>query len=318
MRRIAAALIVPLMATAALAGCGSSAPAAIKSAAVTESGAFGKAPDVRIPVQKAGSGLQVKTEIQGRGPALPPGDAVLGNFAIYVWSGKTHKLLDSTFTSAPQVLPAQLNLPGLVKAVQGQKMGSRVLAVLPPKYGYGTQGNSSIGVTPTDTTVWVIDLIKSFSPTAAASGTHVSNGGGSLPKVAATAADGPAIKIPKKSPPAKLVTKTLIKGSGPPLATGQTVVAQYVATNWRTGKVFNSTWPSAASPKGAGVFGFQLGGQVIPGWNKALVGVPVGSRVMLVIPPADGYGKAGNSQAGIKPTDTLVFVIDVLDAVSAN
>jgi peptidylprolyl isomerase len=40
----------------------------------------------------------------------------------------------------------------------------------------------------------------------------------------------------------------------------------------------------------------------------------VGSRVMLVVPPADGYGKAGNTQAGIKPTDTLVFVVDVLGA----
>jgi len=59
-----------------------------------------------------------------------------------------------------------------------------------------------------------------------------------------------------------------------------------------------------------------LGGQVIPGWNDGLPGVTVGSRVMLVIPPAYGYGKAGNSQAGIKGTDTLVFVIDILDAES--
>jgi len=55
---------------------------------------------------------------------------------------------------------------------------------------------------------------------------------------------------------------------------------------------------------------------VIPGWNDGLPGVTVGSRVMLVIPPAYGYGKAGNSQAGIKGTDTLVFVIDILDAES--
>jgi peptidylprolyl isomerase len=39
---------------------------------------------------------------------------------------------------------------------------------------------------------------------------------------------------------------------------------------------------------------------------------------MLVIPPADGYGSSGNSQAGINGTDTLVFVVDVLDAVNAN
>ena len=58
-------------------------------------------------------------------------------------------------------------------------------------------------------------------------------------------------------------------------------------------------------------------GQVIPGWDTGLVGQTVGSRVMLVIPPADGYGSAGDSQAGIKGTDTLVFVVDILAAAYA-
>ena len=53
-------------------------------------------------------------------------------------------------------------------------------------------------------------------------------------------------------------------------------------------------------------------GKLIPAWNTGLVGVPVGSRVMMVVPPAEGYGKKGSPQAGIKGTDTLVFVIDVL------
>jgi peptidylprolyl isomerase len=36
---------------------------------------------------------------------------------------------------------------------------------------------------------------------------------------------------------------------------------------------------------------------------------------MLSIPPADGYGSSGQSDAGIKGTDTLVFVVDILDAL---
>jgi len=36
---------------------------------------------------------------------------------------------------------------------------------------------------------------------------------------------------------------------------------------------------------------------------------------MLIVPPADGYGKQGNPHAGIKGTDTLVFVVDVIGAV---
>jgi peptidylprolyl isomerase len=318
MRRIVAAFAVPLIAAAVLAGCGSSSPSSATgsgtNSAVTVSGSFGKAPDVKIPTAKAGSNLVVKTAIKGTGTALPQGDDVLANLAIYVWSGKTHKLLDSTFTSTPEVLPASLGLTGLEKAVKGQKMGTRVLAVLPPKYGYGKDGNSEIGVTGSDTTVWVLDLIKAFSPTESASGTHVSSGGGSLPTVTATAAgQAPTVKIPSSTPPSGLKVTTLIKGSGPKLTTGQTVVAQYVAMIWRTKKIFSSTWPASGST--GAPFAFELGGQVIPGWNKGLVGIPVGSRVMLVIPPAEGYGKSGNSEAGIKGTDTLVFVIDVLAAL---
>ena len=36
---------------------------------------------------------------------------------------------------------------------------------------------------------------------------------------------------------------------------------------------------------------------------------------MLSIPPAEGYGSAGQSAAGIKGTDTLVFVVDIIDAL---
>ena len=95
------------------------------------------------------------------------------------------------------------------------------------------------------------------------------------------------------------------------------MVVQYVGALWRSGKgngtVFDASW------KRGQPFSFVIGkkpSQVIPGWNKGLVGQTVGSRVMLVIPPADGYGKSGNSQAGIKGTDTLVFVVDILGAFS--
>jgi FKBP-type peptidyl-prolyl cis-trans isomerase len=321
MRRIAAALIVPLLAALALAGCGSSgssgSSAANANAAVSVSGAFGKAPDVKIPKEPASSKLTITTPIKGSGPVLASGDNVLANLAIYVWSGKTNKLLDSTFTTIPQMLPAQVGLTGLAAAVKGKTIGSRVVAVLPPKYGYGTSGNSQLGVTGTDTTVWVIDLIKPFSPTSSATGKSVSSGGGSLPSVKATAGSAPVITLPKKgTPPSKMVVKTLIQGTGSKLSAGETVVAQYVAVNWRTGKVFNSTWPSSSS---AGTpFSFALGGTgVIPGFIKGLTGVRVGSRVMLVIPPAEGYGKSGQSSAGIKGTDTLVFVVDILDGVPA-
>ena len=58
---------------------------------------------------------------------------------------------------------------------------------------------------------------------------------------------------------------------------------------------------------------FPLGvGGLIPAWDEGLVGVEKGSRVLILAPPADGYGSAGNQAAGIKGTDTLVFVVDIL------
>ena len=60
---------------------------------------------------------------------------------------------------------------------------------------------------------------------------------------------------------------------------------------------------------------FAIGvGQVVPGWDKTLVGAKIGSRMILAIPPADGYGAKGNPKAGIKGTDTLYFVVDILAA----
>jgi FKBP-type peptidyl-prolyl cis-trans isomerase len=319
MRRFAAALLVPLISCAALAGCGSSGSSAGNANAVVKvSGTFDKAPRVTIPAQKAGTKLVISTPIKGSGAVLKTGNSALANVAVYKWGGTTHSLVDSTFGTGPQMIPAEMGLPGLAAALKGARMGSRVVAVLPPKYGYGSAGQSQLGITGSDTMVWVIDLLQQFSTTQSATGVQVSHGGGTLPTVTAKSGQAPVISIPKNSPPAKLSVTTLIKGSGPELTKGDTVVAQYVGYIWRTGKVFSSTWPSVQDPAGL-PFSFQLGGNVVPGWNDGLVGVPVGSRVMLVIPPSLGYGpEGGQASAGIEKNDTLVFVVDVLGVQRAS
>jgi peptidylprolyl isomerase len=315
MRRVVALFVISLFAGLALAACSSSAPPS-PNASVTAKGSFGSSPSVTIPKQKPTATLAVKILIQGNGPTITKSDLFLSNFTIYVWSGTTNKLLDSTYSSSPQVLPASL-LPGIQSAVTGKKVGSRVLVVVPPKQGYGTSGNSQLGVTGSDTLVFVMDLIQKYSSgTVSASGTKVSSGGGDLPTVSAAQGSAPKVTIPKGvTPPTTLVTKTLIKGSGPVVTKGQFVVAQYTGVNWRTGSVFDSSWERSLP------YSFKIGAspsQVIPGWDQGLVGQTVGSRVLLVIPPKDAYGSAGQSQAGIKGTDTLVFVVDIISAVSPS
>ena len=84
------------------------------------------------------------------------------------------------------------------------------------------------------------------------------------------------------------------------------MITNYLGQIWG-GEVFDNSYDRGATSA------FQIGvGKVVPGWDTALVGVPVGSRVMLSLPPADGYGPAGNSGAGITGTDTLVFVVDIV------
>jgi peptidylprolyl isomerase len=279
---------------------------------VTVSGAFGKSPQVKIPDQKADGRLDVQTVIHGTGPALTSTDALLGNYTVYIWSGTTHKLAGSTYTSVPALFSGQL-LPGLTAALKNQTIGSRVLAVIPPKEGYGSQGNPQGGVKATDTLVFVIDLIKAYPGNASVTGKTVSTGGHGLPTV--SAGNPPTVKVPSSKPPRTLVSKTLIQGTGPTIAKNQYLIVQYTGVNWRTGKVFDSSWSRHAP------FGFVIGAspaQVIPGWSDGLLGKKVGSRVLLSIPPAEGYGSKGSSQAGIKGTDTLVFVVDILGSYTAG
>jgi FKBP-type peptidyl-prolyl cis-trans isomerase len=320
MRRVLAITVIPLLACLVIVGCGSSKPAASSSSSaaanpnangsVTVAGTFGTAPVVKIPKLHANNKLTVKTVIQGTGATVTKTDALAANFVLYFWDGTSSSLKANTFTSNPTVIGGTM-LPGLETALIGQKVGSRVLAVIPPADAYGTAGNSQLGISGTTTLVFVIDVLKTYSDSASAFGTQESDGGGTLPTVTAHAGTAPTITIPSGNPPSGLVTKTLIKGSGPKLVKGQYVIAQYTGYIWRTKKVFDSSWTSG-SP-----FGFVIGAspsQVITGWDSGLAGQTVGSRVMLVIPPKDAYGTTGASQAGITGTDTLVFVVDIIDA----
>jgi peptidylprolyl isomerase len=309
-----------LIAALALAGCGSSSSSSSSAAAsssdsyksVSVSGTFGKAPTVTIPKVTGSGDLYTKTLIQGTGAAFTTSDGMIGNYVAYDWSGKTSKVLGSSYTTGKQSLFVGSLLPGLETALRGKKMGSRVLAVIPPADGFGTSGNSTEGIGAKDTLVFVVDLQSTF-PTAVA-GSQTTNGGGALPTVTAPAAGstaGPTVKInTKATPPTKLEVSTLVKGTGAKVAKGDDIAVQYTGLIWRTGQVFQSSWTQQTP------FTTPIGeGQVIPGWDTGLVGQTVGSRVMLVIPPKDGYGTSGASSVGIKGTDTLVFVVDILAAV---
>ncbi len=137
-------------------------------------------------------------------------------------------------------------------------------------------------------------------------------------KVAGAFNATPTVTFPAAQPPKQLIEQTLVAGSGTPVASGDTVVTNYVGEIWPTTvggqpKVFDSSF-SRGAPSG-----FVVGtGSVIPAFDKTLIGKRLGTRVLLSIPPADGYGPSGNSQAGISGTDTLVFVVDLVGDYKPN
>jgi peptidylprolyl isomerase len=128
----------------------------------------------------------------------------------------------------------------------------------------------------------------------------------------------PTMTFPAGQPPKQLIEQTLVAGSGTPVASGDTVIINDVGEIWPTKvgsqpKVFDSSF-SRGAPSG-----FVIGtGAVIPGFDKTLIGKRLETRMLLSIPPADGYGSSGNSQAGISGTDTLVFVVDLLADYKPN
>ncbi|MDQ2838596.1 MAG: FKBP-type peptidyl-prolyl cis-trans isomerase [Actinomycetota bacterium] len=127
----------------------------------------------------------------------------------------------------------------------------------------------------------------------------------------------PTVNIADRAAPSTLSQQVLTAGTGAAVAKGDTLVANYVGQTWapKSGKpnVFDSSFDRGMPAA------FVIGvGSVIPGWDKTLVGQKIGTRLLLSIPPADGYGTTGQSQANISGTDTLVFVIDVIATYKPN
>jgi FKBP-type peptidyl-prolyl cis-trans isomerase len=275
---------------------------------IAVSGAFGAKPTVTIPKINPPASLQVRQLISGHGARVAKGDLAVADLTAYSWAGTASKKISELSTGQPQPLNVGSTIPGLDKSLEGSRAGSRLLITIPPKEGFGSKGNSELGVTGKDTLVLVVDVLGSYQKTASAHGTPEVVKGTGLPTVGTPSpGTAPAVHIPQTSPPATLQSQTLIQGTGPVVKKGSLLVAQYEGLIWRTRKIFSSTWKNGAPA------GFEIGtGQVIKAWDDTLVGKRIGSRVLLVVPPADGYGSAGSSSAGIKGTDTLVFVVDIL------
>ena len=305
--RVVSAAVIPLV---FLAACGS-AKSDAKVASVLDVitvGGTDTAPTVTFKTKP----MTVKTTTTkvvtaGKGAKVTKANSIMFNYALF--NGKDGKQVDSSFgkKTAGMDLSTASVLPGLVKGLTGQQVGSRLLVAIPPVDAFGAQGNAQAGFGPTDSVIFLIDLVSASTPPTTATGTAVAPKAG-LPTVTVDGAKAAQITVPKTAAPTQLIIQPLIKGAGPVVKAGQTIKVNYTGVLWKDGKKFD-----ASGDRGAPV-DFPIGaGQVIKGWDKGLVGATVGSRILLVVPPADGYGAEGKAPT-IGAKDTLVFVVDILAA----
>ncbi len=94
-------------------------------------------------------------------------------------------------------------------------------------------------------------------------------------------------------------------GTGAEAQPGDQLTVQYVGVAYSSKQIFDSSWSRGQS------FQFQLGGNVITGWNEGIAGMKVGGRRELIIPPNLAYGDQSPA-SGIAANDTLIFIVDLL------
>ena len=136
---------------------------------------------------------------------------------------------------------------------------------------------------------------------------------GALLGLLAACGGGPAPESVSAVPTvATLVVEDLQVGSGAPVTAGQKAVVQYTGWLYETsapgkkGKEFDSSRNSGRP------FSFVVGaGQVIKGWDQGVLGMKVGGRRRLTIPPDLGYGDIGAGGV-IPPGAALVFDVELV------
>ena len=198
--------------------------------------------------------------------------------------------------------------PVLQKALTGRRQGARVLVAATPDDAYGDAGAPQYGIKPGDPLVMVADVVA-VPPTTvldAPEGARVKPHRGT-PTVVERAGQVQRLRFGTHpvAKPSKLVVVPLVRGKGPEARSESLITIDYLGQLWKTRRVVASTY-------GKEPMTFSLGtGNVIKAWDRALVGVPRGSRVLVLAPPSLAFQSTGQPPT-IPGNATLAYVIDVL------
>jgi FKBP-type peptidyl-prolyl cis-trans isomerase len=267
--------------------------------AIKVTGSYGKEPKVTFKAPWAIDKTQTRVEIPSGGPAVTEGGMVTVNY--YGVDGRTGKVFDQSFQAGrPVSFSLAQVVPGFQKGLVGQHQGSRVTIAMPGSDGYDAAGgNPQAGINVGDTLIFVVDIVA--TQLSGPEGTAVTPKAG-LPTV--TDNNGtPTVSVPNTDPPSSLQVQPLIKGTGPKVADGDTVTFNYLWQTW-SGRQLESSYGQQPA---------QLPTtKMLAGLRKGIEGQPVGSRVLIVVPPGKDSYPNGNDNPKVEKTDSLIFVVDIL------
>ena len=274
---------------------------------VTIEGEQGKAPKVTFDGRLDPDKGETEVLEEGDGETVADGDTVSAHY--WIGNGFTEEEAQSTYEQGPQSIELTKDvIEPLREAMVGQKVGARVAVLTSAEDTFGEVGNPQIGIGNKDAVLFVVDILDKIEVLDAPQGEEKEPAGWAPSLIEEDGVITGLDFSTAHEPSGSLIATTLIKGDGPVVEKGQTIYVDYL------GQVYNAKEPFDESYSGEPAE-FPIGvGQVVKGWDERLVGRTVGSRVILEIPPEKGYGKEGNPDAGIKGTDTLFFVIDILGA----
>lgn len=270
---------------------------------VSVEGEPGTAPEVTFDGRVEVDELTSEVLTEGDGDEVASGDKVTAH--IWIGNGYTEKQAYSTYDEgSPQTLTVdeeQLS-EVFLEGFEGHTIGSRVMVAAPAEDAFGEAGNPQLGIGNKDTILVIVDLVEMYqepTPTdvpQAKMPTVVEKGGEPV------RLDFKGLPEPKKD--GELLRTVLTKGKGEKISVDSTIKADYLGMVYGAKKPFDESFSSEPAE-------FSLQG-VVEGWTYGLSGLTVGSRVLLAIPPALGYGS--QDQPNIPADSTLYFVVDIVSA----
>jgi peptidylprolyl isomerase len=314
--RTAAPIVLVAALVAALAACSPTpaqpdtgdcevTPAGAAAESVNLTGEFGTKPEVTFDTPLTIETTSRFVSVAGDGELAEAGSTVKADYLIL--NAETGALVGGTEfgEGTAQSLPLDETLiNGIVKTLQCSTVGSRVVGALAADDAWGADGSAQLGIEPDTAIVFVADVVGIAEPPLARADGEDQAPVEGMPTVVLDENGAPTITIPPAGPPAEFQLAVLKKGDGEEVPQGANVVVHYTGVNWNTGVIFDSSWERGEPT----TFNTR---QVIGGFTAALEGQTVGSQVLVVIPPDQGYGAAG-SPPDIGGTDTIVFVVDIL------